>query len=115
MRTENMQTGEKERQRDGDVKIESGPESGGVQPGQRWSDSSANKVESVKERGFSVELGDAVNPKESAIQHNIYSANRIKKRVGREGWMDGGEFLFLCLSIFIRVSGLSIKKLQVCK
>ena len=31
----NMQTGEKERQRDGDVKIESGPENGEVQPGQR--------------------------------------------------------------------------------
>lgn len=37
------QTGEKERQRDGDVKIESGPKNGEAQPGQRWRDSSANK------------------------------------------------------------------------
>lgn len=101
MRTENMQTGEKERQRDGDVKIESGPESGGVQPGQRWSDSSANKVESVKERGFSVELGDAVNPKESAIQHNIYSANRIKKRVGRDGWMVVSFYFYVSLFLYV--------------
>ena len=48
----NMQTGEKERQRDTDVKIESRPENGEVQPGQRWRDSSANKIQSMKERDF---------------------------------------------------------------
>ncbi len=82
----NMQTGEKERQRDGDVKIESWPENGEVQQGQRWRDSLANKVQSVKERGFSVEFREAVNPKESTIQQNIYSANRIKRgKGGKDG------------------------------
>lgn len=88
--------GEKERQRDGDVKIESGPESGEVQPGQRWRDSAANKVQSAKERGFSVEFREAVNPNESAIQPNIYSANRIRRGRGGERWMGGGWFLFIC-------------------
>lgn len=83
-----MQTGEKERQRDGDVKIESWPENGEVQQGQRWRDSSANKVQNVKERGFSVEFREAVNPEESTIQENIYSANRIKRGKREEG-MDG--------------------------
>lgn len=49
------------------------------------------KVQSAKERGFSVEFGEAVNPKETAIQQNIYSANRMKGGRGerRDGWMDG--------------------------
>lgn len=62
-----MQTGEKERQRDGDVKIERGPENEEVQPGQRWRDSSANKIQSVKDRGF------LWNPERLSIQRSPHS------------------------------------------
>lgn len=86
----NTETG----QRDRDEKIESGPENGEVQLGQRWRDSSASKVQSVKERGFSVEFREAVNPEGSAIQTNIYSANRIRR--GR-GWTDARQLLFKCM------------------
>lgn len=54
----------------GDVKIESKPESGEVQLGQRWRDSSTNKVQSVKERGFSAE---AVNPRVQTADEYLFS------------------------------------------
>lgn len=50
------------------------------------------KVQSAKERGFSVEFREAVNPKETAIQQNIYSANRMKRGRGERGERREGSF-----------------------
>lgn len=87
---------ETQRQRDRDVTIASGPENEEVQLGQRSRDSTASKVQSVKERGFSVEFREAVNPDEFSIQRNIYFANRIKRGTGRrDGSMQGSSYLSL--------------------
>ncbi len=94
MRTDTCRWGKK-RQRDGDVKIERGPESGEVLWGQRCGDNSATNVQSVKERGFSAEFREAVNPKETAIQQNIYSANRVKRE--KTGGMEEGLYIYICI------------------
>lgn len=41
---------------------------------------------------------EAVNLEESTFQINIYSANRIKKRERKKGWINVRQLLFKCMS-----------------